>query len=491
MRQSARWAPAWAILVAGLLPLAAHAGDQSQVNLVPAFAAQGQDTAVILAQALPQAAPTSGPSPGNGGSASGISTNPSNNTTGVLASRALPLPISGPPLIGPFPSVGRTLLDIGIDVHGIAFDHFRANPTAGNITGQTYNLAALAPVIDFDLGKILGLTRGNIHTQITMFGLRSNIPNIITDVGGFLTGFQTTPDPSTASIVLSVLTYEQKLLDGKLSIEAGRTNAYQYFLLPNGLDFFNDFSSTFNLDGDFNSNPFPVWGGRATYHFTPNNSGAQILGEVAYRSEFDSADYPANFELGTEWNTRHGTYNIKGAVVLATPFNQATDYHGGGILFFEGRAGSLAWRQAAIRSSGQHRAVGVGGRVAGQAAADRHGRRDGRELHGVPSAKAVRRLRHRCALSTPERHRSQLRDADPDDLRRSRIPAASRQLRLRGRRQHPGGAVARDRPARAVFRQSGQPVRSGAEKTSERWLRSGDVRHQPLGHLLGTSNKPF
>ena len=313
-------------------------------------------------------APSTSASPGNTGSASGISTNPINNTTGDLSLQQPPLPISGPPRSGLFPAFGQTLLDDGIDVHGLAVDHFLANPSAGSITGQTYNLGFVAPAVDLDLGKVAGISGGNVHVQVTVFGLRSNIPNIITDVGGFLTGYQTTPAPSTTPVALTSLTYEQKLLDDKLSVEVGRTNLYHYFLLGNGLDIFTNASSTLSVDGDFNSYPFPVWGGRATYHFTPTwyvqggsfednyfravynpdnlgddgAAGAQIIGELGYRSEFNNAAYPANFELGAEWNTRTGIYNVKGAALLATPRNEATDYPGGGVLFFQGQ--KVLWR---------------------------------------------------------------------------------------------------------------------------------------------------
>ena len=354
-----------AILAAGLLPVAANAADPASVDITSTMGTPP----VVFAQAEPPAF-ASQPSKGNEGSASGISTNPSNNTTGSQALSNVPLPISGPPLIGLFPGVGRTLLDDGIDLHGLAFDHFLANPTAGNITGRTYNLATIGVSADLDLGKLLDVTGGNIHTTVNFFGLRSNIPSIITETGGFLAGFQTTPVPSTSSVVLSELTYEQKLLDGRLSIEVGRTSVYQYFLLQNGLDFFSNFSSTFTIDGDFPVIPFPVWGGRATYHFTPKwyvqagafednyfraaynpnnfgvtgNSGVQILGEVGYRSEFNNADDPANFELGAEGDTRSGVSNVKGAALLATPFNQATAYPGGGLIFFQGM--KVLWRGA-------------------------------------------------------------------------------------------------------------------------------------------------
>ena len=325
---------------------------------------------LLLAQGSGRSGPGSEASPGNKGSASGISTNPSVNTTGDLSLQGVPLPLSGPPVTGLFPSFGQSLLDRGIDFHGLYLDHFLANPTAGNITGQTYNLGVFLPVVDLDLGKLAGIAGGNIHFQLTVFNLRSNIPGIITDAGGFLTGYQTTPAPSTDPPITSVLTYEQKLLDDRLSIEAGRTNVYHYFLLPNGIDIFNGFSSTFNVDGDFNSDPFPVWGARASYHFTPNwyvqvgafqdnyyravynpddfgvghSSGTQILGELAYRSEFDTAAYPANLEVGMEWNTRKGLSNLKGSAVLATPYNHAATYPGGGVIFAQGQ--QVLWRGA-------------------------------------------------------------------------------------------------------------------------------------------------
>ena len=363
MYQSVRVASA--ILVTSFLPVVANATDPASVNIIST-----PDTSIAtFAQAEPSPSPSQ-PSAGNQGSASGISTNPSNNTTQSLALRNVPLPTSGPPLTGLFPGIGQTLLSNGIDVHGIAFDHFLANPTAGNIIGRTYNLATIGLSADLDLGTLLDITGGNIHTTVSFFGLRSNIPPIITETGGFLTGFGTTPVPSTSPVILSELTYEQKLFDGRLSIEAGRTNVYQYFLLQNGLDFFSNFSSTFTIDGDFPVVPFPVWGGRATYHFTPKwyvqagafednyfrsayngndfgitgASGAQILGEVGYRSEFSNADYPANFELGAEGNTRSGVSNVKGGAVLATPFNQATAYPGGGVFFFQGE--KVLWRGA-------------------------------------------------------------------------------------------------------------------------------------------------
>ena len=300
----------------------------------------------------------------------GQSVHPNQNTSGDQTSKFVSLPTSPPPHIGLFPEFGETLLDDGIDFHGIAFDHFLANPTAGVNHGKTINLGALRPAVDLDLGKLAGIPGGNIHFAMTFFGLRSDLPQAITQTGGVLTGFQTTPATQTA--IVSVLTYEQRLLNDRLSIQFGRTNAYNYFLLPNSLDPFTHYSSTFQVTGDFASQPYPVWGGVATYKLSPayyvqgglfednyryttnygdrfgdsESTGVQAIGEIGHRNDFTTARYPSNFEAGIEWNTRHGEQdsNLKGTGAPSIPFLQAANFAGGGVLFLQGL--QTMWRGA-------------------------------------------------------------------------------------------------------------------------------------------------
>lgn len=298
----------------------------------------------------------------------GISPRPGDNTTGDLTLEQPPVPTSPPPRIGLFPEFGKTLLDRGIDIHGVAFDHFLANPSAGIATGNTTNLGAIRPAVDLDLQRLIGLPGGNLHVGASFFGLRSDIPQIITQAGGFLTGFQTLP--VTQPVLLSLLTYEQRFMGGKFSIEAGRTNVFNYFLLPNSLDPFTHFSSTFQIGGDFNSTPYAVWGGRATYKLTPTwyvqagafednyysavnygnrfgigpAPGAQILAEIGQRSDFTNDPYPSNFEAGFEWNTRTGRLNLKGTGAPANALLQPANYTGGGVFFTQGQ--KVLWRGA-------------------------------------------------------------------------------------------------------------------------------------------------
>ncbi len=179
MRRECRIASA-AILALACSPFAARAVE-------PASSVMVQATTPIL-----------GHTPGTPGTgAEDISPRPGDNTSGDQTLEEVPTPTSPAPRVGLFQEFGRSLLDRGIDIHGIAFDHFLANPSAGVVLGQRTNLAVLRPAADFDLGRLAGLPGGNIHIGLTFFGLRSDIPQIISQTGGVLTGFQTTPAVET------------------------------------------------------------------------------------------------------------------------------------------------------------------------------------------------------------------------------------------------------------------------------------------------------
>ena len=318
-------------------------------------------------------AANSSPGPAGPGNDLNVSPNPRNDTPGQGSTfQSGEEAQSAPPLTGLFPSFGKALLDRGIDFHGAFNDRFLANPSQGNLRGYGYNLGSFRPAADFDLQKLIGLPGASVHFSETWFAFKSNIrPG--TGNAGFL--FQTgtalnagyTPPPTEAS-TLTLLTYEQKLLNDKLSLEFGRTSVHQYFFLPNSIDPFSYDSTVLNVDADFNSITYSQWGGRANYHFTPAwyvqvgafqddyrngvnhdyrlgtslSSGAQILAEVGYRTEFSTAAYPANLEAGFEWNTRTGLSNIKGTGATAVAGRTAAVYPGGGVIFVQGL--QTVWR---------------------------------------------------------------------------------------------------------------------------------------------------
>ena len=320
---------------------------------------------------LTQGGPAPGPATrGASGGPENISPNPANDTTGDLSVASPSVRTSAPPRVGLFPEFGASLLSRGIDFHGVAFDQFLANPSAGVRPGNTTNVGEFSPAVDLDLGKLAGIPGGNVHIRATTYFLKGDKPQAIQQFGGQLDGYQATP--SLAKTNLSVFTYEQSLLNDRLSVEVGRTNVHRYFFLPNSIDPFTYYSTTIETNGDFNPPPFPVWGGRATYRLTPawyvqagafednfqrkaqnsNNfgvtgaTGASVIAELGYRTEFSNDDHPANLEVGGEWNTRGSAGNIKAIPVPYNGRNAAAPYEGGGNLFLS--AQKVVWRGAGI-----------------------------------------------------------------------------------------------------------------------------------------------
>lgn len=315
--------------------------------------------------ATPEVRLTQGLRPAGAGDL-GISPNPIDNTPGQENINPIPLPQSEPPRVGLFPSLGVYLLDHGIEVHGNANDRFFANPSAGSRTGYGYNNAGVRPFIDIDLQKLIGLPGGSIHAAVTFFALKSNVGHYLFQQGGELGAAPA--GKVEESNTLSILTYEQKALNDTLSVEVGRTNLHQYFLIPNSINPFTWDSTLILVDGDVNSITYSQWGGRVNYHLTPAwyvqagafqddyrravrrdystgiglSSGANILAELAYRTEFSTAQYPGNMEVGFEWNTRRGLSNIKGTGATALPGRTAADYSGGGVFFAQGA--QVVWR---------------------------------------------------------------------------------------------------------------------------------------------------
>ena len=160
MIRKCRIAPA-AVLALSCSPITVHAAEPE---------------ATVVAQ-LSTRNPVRPAAPGVG--AEDVSPRPADNPSGDQTLRNVPIPTSPVPRVGLFQETGRALLERGIDIHGIAFDHFLANPSAGVVLGQRTNLAVLRPAADFDLGRLDGLTGANIQVGLTFFGLRSDIPQAI------------------------------------------------------------------------------------------------------------------------------------------------------------------------------------------------------------------------------------------------------------------------------------------------------------------------
>ena len=334
---------------------------------VRAIAASAVLTVSMPVAALAQTAlPGAAGSPAGSNSPIGLSPNPNLNTPGEELRPVSGLPSQPVVNTGLFPALGNELLGDGIDIHGSILDHSLTNPSLGNVPGNTAQLAIFRPSIEFDLGKLHVIQGGFVHTSLTWWFSKSDEPGAIQQFGGALDGYQVTPINEAS--VLTRLTYEQLLLNGKLSLEVGRSNVHQYFFIPNSLDPFSYDSPVLYADGDFNSIPYGVWMGKATYKLTPawylqgglfedeyarvvrygwnfgddGAVGVQALGELGYRTNFADEAYPANLEAGFEWNTRNGYSNVKGTGEAASRSTSAADYPGGGVIYFQGA--KVVWR---------------------------------------------------------------------------------------------------------------------------------------------------
>ena len=276
-----------------------------------------------------------------------------------------PIPIPAPS-VAPSRTFGQALLNDGIDFHGFASSLFLANPSAGVQPGHTASVQAVVPEVDLDLDKLAGIQGASLHVSEVFLALKNDFPQSALQTGGIQTGYPSLAVAQTN--FLSELTYEQKLINRKLDIEFGRTAVFRYFFRPNGLDPLTAVPYTIYADGDINQSVYPVWGARAAYNLTKKwfvqagafednyyrayrngydfgdagASGAQILAEINYRSQFTDEAYPANLETGVEYNTRTGKFNVKGLAADYNPLLAARQYPGGGVIYLQGQ--KVIWR---------------------------------------------------------------------------------------------------------------------------------------------------
>ncbi len=230
---------------------------------------------------------------------------------------------------GPLSGVRDTLANAGISVHALFLDFFEANPSAGISTGNLSNTGYLIVGADADTDRILGLKGGTLHFEETIFPFRANSA-MASQIGDSVSGFQ--PAYTVIANQLSVLTYEQKLLDDRLDIEAGRSNPFNYFALPVCQSINSCFSDILQNNAGFPSPQYSVWAARASYNLTPFSyvqagefevnptvhtrygynfpadgaSGALTLVEIGHKTDFSTTAYPGRYSLTGFYNTsRH------------------------------------------------------------------------------------------------------------------------------------------------------------------------------------------
>ncbi len=224
---------------------------------------------------------------------------------------------------GPLANQGQWLVDHGITPHLTFIQLYFANPGVGVETDQSESVSIFTVGASLDLEKMIGLSGGTIHYEHLFapwihnlnYGMQAS-STIVGTLGPYI--------PKTSHLTL--FTYEQKLLDDKLTLEAGKSNAGNYFALPMCNSPTLCVSATLQNIVGINPPPYANWSARMAYDLSPklrvqtgwwrsdaafpftngweSNSGdigGQMsnvyLANMSYRTDFSMEKYPLSYEV--------------------------------------------------------------------------------------------------------------------------------------------------------------------------------------------------
>lgn len=276
---------------------------------------------------------------------------------------------------------GRWLKEQGISPHLDMTQLYLSNPSAGVDTGRHEALTLFGVGADFDMERLAGLSGGLVHFMQLYVPWTSNL-SYGGQLGDVLAGKSAPYIPRVSHLTL--LTYEQRLLNDRLTLEAGKSNAGTYFALPLCNLPFSCVSPAIMQDtAGINPPPYANWGVRSAYDFTPQwraqlgvwrsydaypftngwerregDKGGSLsttyLGNVAYRTDYSMETYPTAFELMGFYNNRRQNdpyYTVDGNTRFTSQAAPAT--HDGVSGFYVG-AKQTFWRadggQAGVRN---------------------------------------------------------------------------------------------------------------------------------------------
>ncbi|WP_171499423.1 carbohydrate porin [Acinetobacter soli] len=228
-----------------------------------------------------------------------------------------------------FSKQGQWLSDHGVSPHVGLTEVYLGNPSVGTQTNNYESLSLISVGADFDLNKIIGLQGGYVHFEELFVPWTHNL-----GYGGQAASvIAGKPGPYIPKVShLTLFTYEQKLLDDKLSIEAGKSNAGNYMATPICNTGFTCVNAILQDSAGINPPPYANWSTRIAYNVSPklrvqagwwrsNNafpftngwegdagdSGGTLsdvyLADVAYKTDFSMEKYPVTVEAMGFHNT--------------------------------------------------------------------------------------------------------------------------------------------------------------------------------------------
>ncbi|WP_244118695.1 carbohydrate porin [Burkholderia gladioli] len=191
-----------------------------------------------------------------------------------------------------FWKAGQALQNVGITPSLSLTQFYLDNPSAGQQTGNHEALTFLTVGADINLQKMVGFPGATIHFQ------QAFAPFVFNTLYGTQVGDSIVGQPSPyvpRKAYLTLFTWEQKFLEGRGTVEFGKSNSGNYFAVPVCDLPYRCFSPILQDAGQMNPIISANWGARIAYKFT-NEITAQV---GVWKSD---ANYPYN--NGWAWSTQ-------------------------------------------------------------------------------------------------------------------------------------------------------------------------------------------
>lgn len=252
-----------------------------------------------------------------------------------------------------FWKAGQALRNLGITPSLVLAQFYLDNPSAGQQTGNHEALTFLAVGTDIDLQKMVGLPGATIHFQELL------APFVVNTLHGGEVGDSIVGQPSPyipRKAHLTLFTWEQKFLEGRATVEFGKSNAGNYFAVPVCELPFGCLSPIIQDAAQVNPIIYSNWGLRAAYKFTneitaqmgvwksdatfPNSNGWNwstdgpqsntYLANLTYKTDPQHDRYAKNYEVLFFYNTAsHQSFKSPGPVTPG-PYKGTSGIYVGG-----------------------------------------------------------------------------------------------------------------------------------------------------------------
>ncbi|CAO4185359.1 carbohydrate porin [Methylorubrum aminovorans] len=252
-----------------------------------------------------------------------------------------------PVRIGPLAPWATHMAERGLTFDVNVYNFYQANPSAGLRTGEQSNSTYFVLSMTADMQRLAGIAGGAIKFTQTFFGNVRNL-NMAADIGDTTLGYQPPFNPNSNR--LSLLTYQQKLLDDRLVVEFGRTHPDRYYGLPPCNSINSCFQDLFYINAGFTSPLYAVWGANAAYQLSPSTyiqagafsvnpgtnalsgydwgyerlSGALVMTEIGYKTDYTMTAYPGRASLTGFVNTADHDDNFKTVLGTSRGLNPGT-----------------------------------------------------------------------------------------------------------------------------------------------------------------------